>query len=455
MAEAKDPRNDTVVWPSVAILIPNWNGRALLETCLPPLAAQSYPNYQIILIDNHSQDDSVAYTQANYPDVHIIQNEENLGFSRGVNVGLKSQTADVVVLLNNDVIVREGWLEALIRPTLDDPQIGIAGCKLLYPDGTIQHLGGRIEYPLANGVHEHWHEPDSPEMAGLRDVEYVTGAAMAITRPVLNTVGFFDEGFTPFYYEETDYCYRARQAGFRIVVNADAAAVHMESASMEPVRHLQKYAYHKNRLRFVLKHFGAAQFLTDFAPAETNRLQAAFSAGELQSLGRVYWETAVTLPDLISENENPRPFAAVQDALLQLHQAAQMQMVRKLAQTGGPQAELDRRKTLSEIEFVSDTAVIGPLVAEFRRQWHNVAARWAVGHVMRQQNAFNQLAGNILSEANSQTKSNAADIRLLFDELFRLRREFALSMQETQAAITQLQRQLDRIEKLLTASRSP
>ncbi|VAW32941.1 Glycosyl transferase, group 2 family protein, partial [hydrothermal vent metagenome] len=253
---------------STAILVLNWNGRSLLQTCLPLLLNQTYSNYEVVVVDNGSSDASVSFVTEQFPQVRLIQNEGNLGFSRGINAGLRQINADVVVLLNNDVLVQPDWLAELLRPFQEDSQIGIIGSKLLYPDGTIQHLGAELTFPLARSQHFLYKEADVDGLPAVQDVPYVTGAAMAVHRSVLAQIGLLDEMFHPFYYEEVDFCYRARKAGFRVVVATQAVAIHDESASMDKVQDLKLQTLQCNRYRFVLKHYSIEQFLQEFVPAE-------------------------------------------------------------------------------------------------------------------------------------------------------------------------------------------
>lgn len=104
---------------SVAILVLNWNGRSLLQTCLPLLLNQTYKNYEVVVVDNGSTDGSNTLVQEQFPKVRLIQNKENIGFSRALNVGARQVEADVIVLLNNDVFAQPDWLAELIRPLLN------------------------------------------------------------------------------------------------------------------------------------------------------------------------------------------------------------------------------------------------------------------------------------------------------------------------------------------------
>ena len=363
-------------FPTVAVLLLNWNGRSLLPSCLPPLLTQTYPHYEVVLVDNGSSDDSVAYVAQQFPQISIIQLPENLGYARGYNAAFKQCQAEIVVLLNNDVIVPEDWLMEIIRPFSLDDTIGIVGSKLLFPNGTIQHLGGRLIYPLALSYHTAYRQPDSEGSNEISDAAYVTGAALAIPYPLLASVGFFDEGFSPFYYEEVDLCYRVRAAGYRVVVNPQATGIHDESTSMQHVRGQKVHAYHKNRLRFVLKHYTPEQILDDFISAEQQRLRQPTTAHEYHVVRRACLATAVAAADILAHHQNPEQTRAIQQALLALYRTAAVQKpaaYEPIAE-GWPQTALAEQRTLTELEFRSDT----PL----NRHFSSPVAQhcWQMGH---------------------------------------------------------------------------
>ncbi|WP_420629584.1 glycosyltransferase [Candidatus Leptofilum sp.] len=395
---------------SVAVLVLNWNGRSLLETCLPTLLKQTYVNYKIVLVDNASTDESVGWVQANYPQVQIIQNEENLGFSRGINAGLRQISADVVVLLNNDVLVRPEWLVEMVRPFAQDPTVGIVGAKLLFPDGTIQHLGAELSYPLAHSHHFHYKEPDRNQIAAVRDVHYVTGASLAVRQDVLTQIGLLDEAFHPFYYEEVDFCTRARAAGFRVVVAPQAVATHDESATMAQVSGLKLQTLHQNRLRYVLKHYTLAQFLDDFVPAEAAYLAETPTPTQLAQLRLAYFATAVPQP-LISPEAPVEQVTAVQNALLHLRRVA----IQAKAEANQPPPNL------TEFEFPESSTLLGTIAAGLRRTWSSIAAKWLVRSLMQQQNRQNQHLLRQIEQLHSQAQIQAQETDALLAELGKLR----------------------------------
>ena len=221
----------------VTLFVLTWNGQALLARCLPRLAKQTYPNCRVVIIDNASTDDSGDYVTEQFPQFELIANEKNLGFSQGINIGLRTITdfsADhLILLLNNDVYVEPTWLAEMVaawQAANKQNDIGVAGCQLRFPDGSIQHVGGKIDRLLAFSHHL----TTIPE-GEVVDVDYVTGAAFIFSAETLQQVGQLDQLFSPFYYEEVDYCYRVRAAGKRVIVFPHITAIHDESASVSQV----------------------------------------------------------------------------------------------------------------------------------------------------------------------------------------------------------------------------
>ncbi|MCP4422689.1 MAG: glycosyltransferase family 2 protein [Chloroflexi bacterium] len=416
---------------SAAILVLNWNGRSLLQTCLPPLLDQTYSNYEVVVVDNGSTDDSAAFVTEQFPQVRLIQNEENLGFSRGMNAGLRQLDHDVVVLLNNDVRVQSDWLAELLEPFKTSLQIGIVGCKLLYPDGTIQHLGAKLTYPLAHSQHFYHREADIDDLPAMQDAPYVTGAAMAIHRSVFNKIGLLDEMFYPFYYEETDYCYQARDAGFRVIVATGAVAIHDESFSVNKMQDLKLKMFQRNRYRFVLKHYSIKQFLDDFVPAETIYLANNHLFEDVDAIRLACLQQAVAVPTILPPNSTPEQITAVQEALLSLRNAAIMS---KASRELPPDM-------LNEFVF-PETGTLGQsLIAKFRTIWSNIAAKWLVRSLQQQQSHHNRFLQRQIRFLSIQARTQSLEIEQLMAAL--------LPAQQTQkrleANLAMLQKQVENL----------
>ncbi len=273
---------------SVSLIVLNWNGLHHLRRCLPSLLQQNYDGFDIVLVDNGSTDGSADYVASEYPGVRLLRAGSNLGYAGGMNLGIARTNADVVVLLNDDIIAPSCWLRELMEGLLSDARIGVAGCKLYYADGaTLQHAGGFVSHPRATTGHYGYATHDEGLFDSQADVDYVTGAAMAVRRTLLEEIGDLDRGYW-FYYEDVDLCYRARDAGWRVVYLPRANLIHLESASI--VRNSPSYlrAIHMGRLRFILKRTTREQFVDEFLPAELAWLENDVAPPERQIVGSAY-----------------------------------------------------------------------------------------------------------------------------------------------------------------------
>ena len=183
-----------------AVIVLSWNGIRDLPACLSAVLAQQGAEAQLLVVDNGSTDGSAALVREHYPDVRLVENGRNLGFSAGMNVGMRllresPDPPEVVILLNQDTIVAPDWLGSILAPLQQNQQVGAVGCKIYYPDGrTIQHAGGWLEPGRAVSRHYGYGEVDVGQHDQPRAVEYVTGAAIALRIRALDEVGL-DEGF--------------------------------------------------------------------------------------------------------------------------------------------------------------------------------------------------------------------------------------------------------------------
>jgi GT2 family glycosyltransferase len=300
-----------------SVIVLSWNGMDYLQGCLDAVLAQDYPDVELIVVDNGSADGSPDFVEEQYPELRLIRNARNLGFAAGNNVGLRAATGDVLVLLNQDTVVKPGWLEALVT-TLEDPTIGIVGCKLLYPDGTIQHAGGQIVDARGTPQHVGHGEPDVGQYDAVADVDYVTGAALGVSREALARIGQLDEGFAPAYYEDVDWCYRARKAGLRVAYCPNAVAVHYESTSSQVGTYTHHAVFHYVRLRFLLKHHPLDWLREEFAPAEVAALRAMSRTDEAMAVREACLRLLFDLPEVARIRAQGEGTAAEWGSLLSL-----------------------------------------------------------------------------------------------------------------------------------------
>ena len=413
--------------PSISLLVLNWNGRTLLESCLPPLLAQEYVNFHVLMVDNASEDESVAYVREAFPAVEILQNEQNLGFAGGVNVGLRHLQArrdDYVILLNTDVVVPAGWLPDFVAAIESVANLGVAGCKLVFPDGRIQHLGAELSWPLAHGQHFHMYKPDFAHEMVVQDCGYVTGAVFAISVEALSKVPLFDEQFYPFYLEEVDYCKQVRDAGLRVVVVPSVEAVHDESSSMNKVGGAKMRAVDLNRLRYIVKHYSLVQFLDEFVPAERVHLRGQHSAEQYQSRRLAYLEMLLELPERLAPAGRSADVAVMQAAFIELRDyvITLEPFDNQIHDENGKRLlEMGKRREIEEFDFASSSPIVGKL----RSAWHDVAGRYALRYAMQQQADFNEHVGRMLDGNMFAQETDGREIGRLLNELIALKARVA------------------------------
>jgi len=264
-----------------SIVIPVWNGESVITDCLDALYANTKDApLEVICVDNASSDKSAEIIAIHFPQVHLILQPVNLGFAGGVNAGINVAQGDCIILLNQDCMVTPGWLPEIIQSFQANPQFGIAGCTILNVDGTVDHAGAVIRRPDGYGYHLKEIGEERP-----REVDYVTGAVFAILRKTWQAVGQFDEDFYPAYFEECDYCYRAREKGIQTAYVPAARVKHLFSNRSWQDDTIKQISFqHRSRYRFISKHFTPKE-VTEFFKAE---LIAIESESYLeQSIGRL------------------------------------------------------------------------------------------------------------------------------------------------------------------------
>ena len=423
--------------PTFTAVILNWNGRAYLEACLTALLAQEYPIERVVLVDNGSADDSVSFVRERFPTVAVLANGGNVGFAAGNNVALRELTTDCALLLNPDVVLSPGCVAALAATLAADPTIAIAGCKLWYPDGqTLQHAGGYITRPQAMPGHYGVGEPDVGQCDAQRDVEYVIGAAAAVRRSALERIGLFDEGYF-LYYEDGDLCARARAAGYRVVYEPRATAVHVESAVAVRGSFSYFQRFHFGRWRYLLKQFSAAELLNETLPAEMAWL-GRIDANERRAVALAYVATRHALPGIRHARGAADPLPEETWAALATGLDALRERAREDAFDGAALARLAAAATVVERPFASTVPLLGPLIARFRTAWNNVASRWYVHHVVEQQNTFNALAVRQLETYELELREQLA----LLEEQVVEQEELRRRVQELAAQVAALRRAL-------------
>ena len=223
--------------PTTSIIIPSYNGISLTENCLRALAESLPRDFrgEIIVVDDCSTDDTQARLEAwkdTEPRLKVLRNPENCGFLVTCNNGASAASGEVVILLNNDTLPQRGWLEPLLRLLRDKPDAGAVGGKLVYPDGRLQEAGGVVFADGSAANFGKWeYALDDPLFNYVREVDYVTGALIATRRELFNALGQLDTRYRPIYYEETDYCFRLREQGYKVYYQPESVVIHLEGVT--------------------------------------------------------------------------------------------------------------------------------------------------------------------------------------------------------------------------------
>lgn len=215
----------------ISVVIPNWNGRHWLPTCLDSLAAQTFTDFETYVVDNGSSDDSVHFIRENHPDVILIENKENLGFAGGMNRGLSMAKGDFLIALNNDVETDPLWLETIAQTMDLHPQAGSGASQLMdFRDRDVVDSLGDGFFPFGLSF-KAWSGARYPS-GGLpvRCVQSPCAAASVYRREMLDRIGLFDEDFFA-YMEDIDLGLRAQAAGYSCIFIPDAKVYHIGSAT--------------------------------------------------------------------------------------------------------------------------------------------------------------------------------------------------------------------------------
>jgi len=255
--------------PDLSIIIVSWNTRELLAECLQSLEDTIQKMcFDVWVVDNGSSDGSVAMIQERFPRTHVIANSENVGFARANNQALARCQGRYVLLLNSDAKVLPGTLGTLVGFMERHPQAGLAGVRLLNPDGTFQASHSPFptlltEILLLSGLGRRWVRARYPSYGpgvahGARRVDYVEGACLLARRAAIDQVGPLDEAIF-MYAEEVDWCYRFAQLGWEVWYLPAAAIIHYGGQSSRQRHSRMEAELYRSRVYFFCKHHGRVQ----------------------------------------------------------------------------------------------------------------------------------------------------------------------------------------------------
>jgi GT2 family glycosyltransferase len=215
----------------VSIIIPVFNQLEYTHGCLVSLqAVQEQPTFEVIVVDDCSTD-RTSEVMAETRGVVYLRNDSNSGFIASCNTGAKTARGKYLVFLNNDTLVKPGWLTALLDTFKEELRAGIVGSKLLFPDGRLQEAGGIIWRDASGWNYGKFDDAKKPEYNYLRDVDYCSAAALMIPKALFESAGGFDSRYAPGYYEDTDLAFKIRQAGYRVLYQPLSEVIHYEGAT--------------------------------------------------------------------------------------------------------------------------------------------------------------------------------------------------------------------------------
>ena len=274
------PPNTDFPSPVSDVIIVNYKTPALCLDCLDSLWTGGDDNAEILVVDNASGDDSVeiinrSIADNNRSNTRAIPSEVNAGFSAGNNIGIKQSTADFILLLNSDTIVRPGAIDILMQTLIDNPGMGMASPRLEWPNEQPQESCFRFHRPINELIRSACTGPITKLLKryevpvavdeGISYPEWTSFACVMIRREVFDDIGLLDEEFF-MYFEDVDFCQRARRAGWNIIHNPNARVVHLRGGSSpvksqtEKKKRLPRYFY-ESRTRYYYKYFGRSGLL--------------------------------------------------------------------------------------------------------------------------------------------------------------------------------------------------
>jgi len=214
--------------PMVSIVIPVYGKVDYTYRCLQSLwSHRSHYSFEVIVVDDCSPDNTAEVLKS-INGLRLVSNDTNLGFIRSCNLGASHAKGQLLVVLNNDTVVLQNWLDELVNTFNCIPLAGLVGSKLTYPDGRLQEAGGVIWRDGSAWNYGRLQNPDEPRYNYLRDVDYCSGASLMITKKLFDELGGFDEHYLPAYGEDSDLAFRVRQAGYRVLYQPLSQLVHFE-----------------------------------------------------------------------------------------------------------------------------------------------------------------------------------------------------------------------------------
>ncbi|WP_339606267.1 glycosyltransferase family 2 protein [uncultured Roseivirga sp.] len=213
-------QSDLASSPSLAIIIVNWNSFNVTKNCLESLRQLEYSNFEVIVVDNGSNDDSLVLLKSSFPEVTVLENGENLGFTGGNNTGIKyalDSEKDLIMLLNNDTIVTPDFAMILVETLLNDNTLGAVQPKIMYNQekDVIWNAGGFFNSFFSLSKTRGLDQKDEGQYDKPIDVDWITGCCFLVKSSVVKQIGLLDDKFF-IYYEDSDWSFKIKKLGYRL-----------------------------------------------------------------------------------------------------------------------------------------------------------------------------------------------------------------------------------------------
>ena len=301
----------------IAVVILNWNGKKFLEELLPTLIQHTPSEVDIVVGDNASSDNSVEFLKQSYPQIQIIQNDKNYGFAEGYNKVLDKVYADYFVLLNSDVEVTDNWISPIINMMDADDNIAICQPKLLsyYQRDTFEYAGGaggyidKYGYPFCRGRLFTTLEKDNGQYNDVCEIFWATGAAMFVKAKVWKDLGGLDGDFFA-HMEEIDFCWRAKNAGYKVYYYPQSVVYHIGGGTLPPSSPFKTFLNFRNNFSLLFKNLQKRQLayvfpiriLMDWVAAL--KFLAEKKPKEFTAVIKAHWDFYRQIPALKHKRKN-------------------------------------------------------------------------------------------------------------------------------------------------------
>jgi GT2 family glycosyltransferase len=249
----------TVTFPLISIIILNYNCRQYIERCLDAVSKVSYPNLEVLVVDNASSDGSAELVEKKYPFVQLLKSPKNIGFAAGNNLGIAQAKGEYILLLNPDTEIDACCVEHLFEVMNADDKVAVCGAKICLLDrrNMIQHAGGKYSL-LGVSIDRGMCELDEGQYDKVEEVTFVCGAAMMFRRSLVLDIGLLDSSFF-LYHEDVDFCIRAWLYGGKVIYVPKAVVYHksgyLTDVDQKVSNPLVVFHKHKNTFLILLKNF--------------------------------------------------------------------------------------------------------------------------------------------------------------------------------------------------------